>query len=62
MKEGVETKGDEYSPVGWKWLPFEARNNYFGQILKSRICGNVPGYKTHLGYKWKIVDDIVQDI
>ena len=28
----------------------------------SRVCGNVPGCKTHLGYKWKIVDDIVQDV
>lgn len=27
----------------------------------SKICGNVPGYKTHQGYKWKIVDEIVQD-
>lgn len=28
----------------------------------SRVCGKVPGCKTHLGFKWKIVDDIVQDI
>lgn len=28
----------------------------------SRVCGNVPGCKTHRGYKWKIVDDIVQNI
>lgn len=28
----------------------------------SRICGKVPGHKTHKGYKWKTVDDIVQDV
>lgn len=26
----------------------------------SRICSNTPGLHTHKGYKWKIVDDIVQ--
>lgn len=27
----------------------------------SKVCGKVPGHKTHLGYKWKTVDDIVQN-
>ena len=27
----------------------------------SRICAGTPGLHTHKGYKWKIVDDIVQD-
>lgn len=26
----------------------------------SRICSNTPGLHTHKGFKWKIVDDIVQ--
>lgn len=28
-EEGVETKGDECSPVGWILSPFEAHDNYF---------------------------------
>ena len=27
----------------------------------SRICSNAPGLHTHKGFKWKIVDDIVQE-
>lgn len=33
-EEGVETKGDECSPVGWILSPFQAHRNYlkiFGQ-------------------------------
>ena len=50
---GVETKGDECSPVEQILSLFEAHRNYFLNIFNKFI--------KHKGFIWKIVDDIVQE-